>query len=1271
MNTDRFSKGDNSWKDFLHFGEEILNLSSATAQAHFISHFFSKNYQYKAKLWLASPFYPLPGQEQIDTLPHVAAPACVKNSFIKKQSINQKSKKSRQACLTIPLLTQDSVLGVIELYKKNGDFSESEIDLLEGFSSSAALAMQISRQIVIKNWRSEQLSLISKVSREVANIHDLEIFLQKIVSLIQDEFNFYYVAILFLDEDRHLLTVKAESRQSRSKQANRSASFIIGDGIVGVAAATASEIVINDIKQDPRFQKNSGLPETRAEIALPLKMEKRMLGVLDIHSNQKNAFHDQDLITLRTLADNIAVAIVNLRLFSDLQNRTARLSAILDVNHTLSSILDFDELLQSIVDLIHEHFKYPFVHLFTVDSLISKVLYRAGSGIRSGLYNEEKVIFDLDAESGIIPFVARTGQSFLSGDVSRESLFRKVSSFPVATKSEMAIPLIYGANILGVLDIQSDLPYAFTAEDQTLIEGLASGIALSLRNASLYRSEKWRRSVADGFREVAGLLSANIELDELLEKILLEIEKNLPCEASAIWLLDNPSPRENLKNQELRLAALRGVDAEKISINNNDPRIKEWLVAALDCCDPRVRKISDPYGPLGIALKLPQDYSSIAVPLIAGNYVLGILTLVHRSPGRYGEEAIAMTTTHASYAAVAIQNAQLFSEAQTQAWISTVLLQVSESIQDINSTDELLENVARISPMLIGLSRCAFLLWNENESTLELKSSFGFNFGDRKLFIREADYPLLNRLRLENESVIISDPTKDLGFEGFIPRSSERIMALPLASRGVYLGAFIVVNDSDHSNSKVNGFDDQTQAILRGIANQTAVALENINLLEVRQEEAYVTAVLLQVAQAVTSQNELEDILATIIHLIPILVGIDTTILYRFDKEQNLFRPVQAYAGNHSREMEILEKNIKADETPFFTKIMELDLPISIQIPGLDDLPLSWSTLTYPEEPFDPFQIHDRQYPILHAFPLSISGHSFGILLAMEPRLQAKFYEKRMEILSGIAQNIALAIQNDRLKLEMIERQRLNQEMDVARKIQITFLPESIPHIPNCETAVRWITARQVGGDFYDVIQLNEGRYGFVIADVSDKGIPAALYMTVTRTLIRAYAEQFTSPAKVLSQVNRLLQKDTPDGSYVTAVYCVLDPKSGDLTYANAGHNLPFWIHKTSGKIEELPGGNIAMGVLQEASYSDHHFKMRDGDALILITDGIVDEFNRSGDAYGNARLIEVIKRNKKNGIRKLIDDIEASIKVFTDGAIPSDDMTILGIKYCFSKEKG
>ena len=194
---------------------------------------------------------------------------------------------------------------------------------------------------------------------------------------------------------------------------------------------------------------------------------------------------------------------------------------------------------------------------------------------------------------------------------------------------------------------------------------------------------------------------------------------------------------------------------------------------------------------------------------------------------------------------------------------------------------------------------------------------------------------------------------------------------------------------------------------------------------------------------------------------------------------------------------------------------------------------------------------------LLAALPLMVKGEIFGVLLIEETSGGRRFRSRRLEILNGVAQQIALAMQNDLFQKATVTRERLEMEVQLARQIQQAFLPERLPTLPGWDLSARWRTARQVGGDFYDIIELSEERIGLFIADVADKGMPAALFMALTRTLMRAAVLQTDSPAEALRQVNDLLYPDCEQGMFVTAVYGVLDLKTGKFTYANAGHNPP------------------------------------------------------------------------------------------------------------------
>ena len=411
------------------------------------------------------------------------------------------------------------------------------------------------------------------------------------------------------------------------------------------------------------------------------------------------------------------------------------------------------------------------------------------------------------------------------------------------------------------------------------------------------------------------------------------------------------------------------------------------------------------------------------------------------------------------------------------------------------------------------------------------------------------------------------------------------------------------------------------------------------------------------------SQNNLTDILDTIGHLMPILIGIDACITYLWDRDHNLHDPEQAFTGQRQQEQQVLDRVYPVGEFPLLDQIIRTDLPSACRLPDPLISPMEWASLAFLGPGEMPSPTQSAQSAWVLGFPLSVKGEVFGVMVMKESYVAPSFHEKRLEILTGVAQQVSLAIQNERLNQEMVERERLEKEIQLARQIQRTFLPSRLPTMPGWELDIRWQTARQVGGDFYDVFHSRQGKLGLVIADVSDKGLPAALYMTVTRTLIRAFMQNTISPGRVLDRVNNLLLMDSQSGMFVTAVYASLDPARGILTCANAGHNRALLWRSKDGSLEQLPKGEIALGVLENVHYSDKILEILPGDCLLFYTDGLTECFSPNGDTYGEERLEKIIQSTASHGVHQLLHAIEQSIIEFRATETISDDVTLLAIQ--------
>ncbi|MCF3935666.1 PP2C family protein-serine/threonine phosphatase [Acuticoccus sp. M5D2P5] len=240
----------------------------------------------------------------------------------------------------------------------------------------------------------------------------------------------------------------------------------------------------------------------------------------------------------------------------------------------------------------------------------------------------------------------------------------------------------------------------------------------------------------------------------------------------------------------------------------------------------------------------------------------------------------------------------------------------------------------------------------------------------------------------------------------------------------------------------------------------------------------------------------------------------------------------------------------------------------------------------------------------------------------------------------------------------------LEQELDIARELQLSFLPRPLPAHPAFAIDGVMETAKEVGGDFFDYFMIDENRLGLVVADVSGKGIPAALFMAISRTLIKATALKSASPAATITEVNTFLAADNEQMMFVTVFHGVLDLATGRLTYVNAGHNPPY-LAGAEGAVRPLPRtGDPALAIMEDFPFSETHVTMTPGDLLFLFTDGATEAFNVAGEAFGEARIEAEVARSRGETVDIVAERVRDAVLEFERGADRADDLTCVALRY-------
>jgi len=240
------------------------------------------------------------------------------------------------------------------------------------------------------------------------------------------------------------------------------------------------------------------------------------------------------------------------------------------------------------------------------------------------------------------------------------------------------------------------------------------------------------------------------------------------------------------------------------------------------------------------------------------------------------------------------------------------------------------------------------------------------------------------------------------------------------------------------------------------------------------------------------------------------------------------------------------------------------------------------------------------------------------------------------------------------------DKEGLLKEMEIARRLQRRLLPEQAPTIEGLDIAADNLPAREVGGDFYDFIPVTKDRWGFVIADVSGKGMAAAIFMGLSRTIVRASTTGSHNIAAALEQANELICRDSTSGMFVTLFFAVLTPGENRLTYVNAGHNPPLLFKADSGDIIKLKTRGIALGVKPGVHLEEAERVLEKGNTLVLYTDGITEAVNEKGEAFGEERLVDVIRQNKGLDAKDLMRKIQDEVMVFSGTQPQYDDITLL-----------
>ncbi len=846
-------------------------------------------------------------------------------------------------------------------------------------------------------------------------------------------------------------------------------------------------------------------------------------------------------------------------------------------------------------------------------------------------------------------------------------------------RSGIYLPLLVGDTAIGAVSIQSPKSGAFDERDLRLLTILANQSASALNNARLYERSERRLNALMAVSEVGRRLTSILDLDRLLGEVVELIHSRFGYYHVQIFLVEHDSDQAVFKASsghglnEKWLKEERTMRVGQEGIIGWVAQHGEMLVANDVAAEPR-------YIPDDPRL-LPDTRAELATPLLVEGEVLGVLDVQSTEAGAFGPDDLFILATLADQVAVAVNSARAYEAQRVEAWVTTVMLQVAEATSQAETMEDVLDTAVRVTSMLAGVESTTIWLWHEEAGAFHYGASFGLreaatesrtapdaqgsggdeaaaadaaaDLGDRLRFV-PGEWPALDELRATRAAAVLAPQTQgdDLpeAFEEVC--SGDLVALLPMLNQGEVFGVLA----AGFSRERVADLDERRLAMLKGIAHQIAAAVDNSRLTAMREEEVWTSTVLLQVAEAIRRLQPIDVTLEQVTRIAPALTGVDRCVALLADSEGN-FRARTVHALRPGLAEAYRGAVVKPGELPLLDDACRTGQPLVIDdVQGNPRVPEAWRE-----------RFGSRTILVV---PLLVADEPIGALLADDVDHGHMFSPRRVRILVGIANQAAIAIENARLQIQEAERARLSRELELAHDIQKTLLPQEVPALEGYELAYRWRSAREVGGDFFDFIRLSPELLGLVIADVSDKGIPAALYMMFARTVIRTVAFSGRDPAEALERANTLILSDSASDMFITANYGVLDIKTHRLVYSSAGHNLALHAPAVGAQLNDLTAGGLALGIIDDIELEQKTVDLEPGDVVLFYTDGAIDTLNPAGEEFGDERLAELLARHKAEPAEAIAAAIDAAVHTWAAGESQYDDFTLIVIRRKTPEEK-
>ncbi|MGD2104772.1 MAG: GAF domain-containing protein [Anaerolineae bacterium] len=891
----------------------------------------------------------------------------------------RKATEHTRSELAVPIKSGDRVIGVLDLQDDEYDaFDDLDVTTLETLGTQIAAAIENARLFQAERERSAQLATVSRVAESITSVLDLDDVLRRTVEMITEAFGYYYASIMLIDEERGDLVFKAGAGgfAGETPSGFRQA---INEGMIGCVARRGESLLANDVSQDPRYIP-AYLTETKSELDVPLKYRDKVIGVLDLQSEELDGFTEHDVMAMEALAGHIAAAIENARLFEVARQRVAELRAVREASLQLTSALELEPVLETILEGALNLASAEDAHIFLYDE---ETLF-FGAAMWDGERQDEPI--DTIRPHGLTYSVARSGERIVVADAMRHKIFEN-------RRWEGAIvgmPLTIGDEVQGVMNIAYQEPHDFTDQELWVLDLLADQAAIAIRNARLYDETRDRALEQETLREAALALTTALDRDEVVERVLAQLQRVVPYDTASVLLARGD--RVDIVGGR-GFSDLSGIVGLSFPLDEDHPNrdvIRAGKPVILEDA-PQVYEAFRREPHTAAAIR-----SWLGVPMVVGDRTIGMIALDKRTPGFYTDAHAKLAEAFAAQAGIAIENAQLHQETVRQLAETEVLREMMLSAASTLDFDEVLARTIEVLERAMGIEYLAFVIPEVGRDSGEtfmvshpcllgyVPPEGGYRF--------PIDACLTGQVYTTGEPQVVHD-VRQAGFYAAAATDVRSELAVPVKVSDEVAAVLNL------ESSRPDAFDDNDLAFYTAVAGQLGIAMENAQLFEAERKQRRLSEALEKAAVAVSSTLDLDQVLDRILEQVAQVVPGDCFNIMLIDDGQARTVRWRGY-----------EKLGVADEVQGYY------LPIS-EYPHWAEMSRTGKPIVVRDMTHDgTWKLHD-DWAWLRSYvgaPIRMGGATVG-LLNVDGTKPGQFSSRDGHRLEAFASHAATAIENARL----------------------------------------------------------------------------------------------------------------------------------------------------------------------------------------------------------------------------------------------------------------